>query len=230
MNVVPLSNVLAYSFLGISGISGGAALTTKLVNAEAGMVFLLFGGAWLTVGFIGLILLREYSRRRAIGNLLFVALGINVGGLLADRGRADCLFCWHPVLSNMPSLSSFHRMLGREPWRDTATLYNPALGVIHVEPLMRKLQINAELFLPPRLEFLSGMVSLGLILSMIIGLNLRNVYPVFSAFSWGIPALTLSTVLLQMAFLRILLAMKLRYLEKVLAPRSRLWMSMKYLD
>jgi hypothetical protein len=79
---------------------------------------------------------------------------------------------------------------------------------------MRKLQINAELFLPLRLEFLSGMVSLGLILSMVIGLNLRNVYPVFSAFSWGIPALTLSTVLLQMAFIRILLAMKLRDLEK----------------
>jgi hypothetical protein len=231
MNSVSWSNVLILSVLGMSGIAGGAAMTAKLVNADAGMVFLCLGIAWLTVGFVGLILLRNYSRRRAIANLLFMALGINVGGTSMTLGVSLPLFWLHgpSSLTGGILIGYFVIVLFYQAWRaygnfaacweknherTFATFYNPVSGTIHVEPLMRQLRLNADLFLPERLEFLNGVASLGLIMSMVIGLNLRNVYPEFSAFAWGIPALTLTAVLLQMSFLRVLLSMKIGELEK----------------
>jgi hypothetical protein len=51
---------------------------------------------------------------------------------------------------------------------------------------------------------------------MIFGFNLRHVFPELSAFAWGIPALTLTTTLIQMTFLRMLLASKIWDLEKAI--------------
>ena len=56
-------------------------------------------------------------------------------------------------------------------------------------------------------------MSICLILFLVAGLNPSSVYPEFSAFAVGIPALTMIGMLLQWSFSPLLIAKKLRDLE-----------------
>jgi hypothetical protein len=91
--------------------------------------------------------------------------------------------------------------------------------------LSSNLRIDVDLFLPVRSEFLKGVVAVVLVLSMIIGLNLRRLFPKFSAFAWGIPSLTMLTVLLQMCFVGFLLAFEFWKIQtgsgRLIAPDRR---------
>lgn len=93
---------------------------------------------------------------------------------------------------------------------------------LNTDVLIKCLKLEAELLLPGKLSRFGFLISFLMLTSMVIGLNLRKLYPQFSAFAYGIPALTFLSVTTQIALFRVLIARKLidvqRKLGTVLAP------------
>lgn len=231
MKLVSLASATSVTLVGLGGVCGGAALTAKLVSGAAGMKVMILGGSWLGLGFAGLLLLYQLSRRHVIAYLLFVALGINVGGTSMTVFLCLPLFFLYGATSLVGGtlMGYFILMLAYQLWRTRQHFFrvwsnnhqmvlqktfDRSRSRINVERLIYQLQCNTELYLPGRLQSVSGAVSLCLIISMVVGFNLRHMFPELSAFAWGVPALTLTTMLMQMALLRVLLARKLREFER----------------
>jgi hypothetical protein len=60
-----------------------------------------------------------------------------------------------------------------------------------------------------------------MILSMLLGLNLRNAFPIFSVLAWGIPASIIISTLVQMMGLGVAQVVRLAELEKKIGKHIR---------
>lgn len=221
-------------FISAMSFLGGAGIAVKLVDEKAAIEFLWVGLIWTSLGTAGMIWLGLLSRQRAIAYLFFTGLFCIAGIMSVFVGITLPLFWLYSPTSQVGAslIGNFLIALVYQLWRGSlhfnecwrankdramADLYAPDRSTLDIEPMIRSLHIQADLFLPFRSEAVKASVSVGLFLSMIVGLNLRKIYPEFSSFAWGIPALTMSAVCVQMAFIRLLLASKVRDIERSLA-------------
>jgi len=237
MHARAIGHSLLFTSLSAFATLGGGAITNKLVDWDTAVSFVIFGMVICGLIFIGTLALKSFAPERMISEYLSVSVGCislswimlclalpllwlygfssPVGAALSAffvltlsyslfRGHAHFVTCWQQFGESALS-SSFDRQQG--------TLDRLLLA--------KKLKLEPDLFLPAPLEKLRWIILPALVLSMIVGLNLRNAFPVFSALAWGIPALVIATVGFQMAFLFVLQALKVVHLEKQIGKKIR---------
>lgn len=78
----------------------------------------------------------------------------------------------------------------------------------------KSLDLTGVIFIPGLPQRLVWLPSLLIIPSMLAGLSLRNVYPIFSIFAWGIPTLLIVSFFFQMIAYNLAQAAVVRKLEK----------------
>ncbi|GAB3375723.1 hypothetical protein GCM10027317_16700 [Massilia agri] len=75
---------------------------------------------------------------------------------------------------------------------------DPVKGTIAWEKVLLSLKLEPDLYipgLPRRLSTVAGVLLVGF---MLIGLNFRMAFPVFSAFAWGIPSAVITAFVFQL--------------------------------
>lgn len=80
--------------------------------------------------------------------------------------------------------------------------------------VIQKMKISHSIYIPGISENLTSVASVILIIFMILGLNLRSSYPVFSAFAWGIPANIIASYFIQVCGYYFAQAVQVRKVEK----------------
>lgn len=55
-----------------------------------------------------------------------------------------------------------------------------------------------SIYIPGVPEKLNSIISVAVVLSMIVGLSLRNAFPLFSLFAWGIPIVIVASLIMQL--------------------------------
>lgn len=76
--------------------------------------------------------------------------------------------------------------------------FNRAKGTIAGEKIVLSLKHEPNLYIPGLPPRYSTAVGVPLVVHMLLGLNFRDVYPVFSAFAWGIPSAVITSFIFQL--------------------------------
>lgn len=215
---------------GLLGALFGALLNLQMVGSRAAAEFGYATLAWVSAGAVALLLMYRTARSRVAIRETFMAVSICVGFATFLAGAAAPLFWLYP-LSEPTGLglgAAFAGALAYQLWRgygnfqqcwesNHLTALESALdtgaGTLDVGRFLERLQAVGKLFVPFNSEPLNQLISAALIVSMLLGLNLRKPFPELSIWAWGVPALVFMSVFAQMALMRILLAHRLHQLE-----------------
>jgi hypothetical protein len=209
-----LSNIYLSAFLATGATGGGWALTDKLAGHQAAMSF-LYLSASVIVGMLfiqGLLFLKSKKQARFL-ILLNIA---SVFGLLwmmtclvlpifwmASVGIVtkllfliiSMIICWLNVLKGIRTFSARWTCVGEKL---LSRFYKRDRQVIDWCGLVGSLKLTVSIHIPGLSERASPAVSVVLVISMLAGLSLRNISPVFSVFAWGLPSVIVIATFLQM--------------------------------
>lgn len=92
--------------------------------------------------------------------------------------------------------------------------YDRKENAIDWPKVLAPMGFSMKLYIPGIPEAMSPFVSLAIVLGMLAGLSLRNVFPTFSLFAWGIPSCLVISMFAQLFGLAIAQIGKLMALEK----------------
>lgn len=76
--------------------------------------------------------------------------------------------------------------------------YGKKENTIDWPKVLASMRFSMELYMPGIPQGMYPFISLALILSMLTGLLLRNVFPTFSLFAWGIPSCLIISMFAQL--------------------------------
>lgn len=214
----------------LCGTVGGWAITGKLAGNEAALSFLRFGSTVVVALFFLQALLFHLSKRRLLYLLYFnVAFGCGIIWFMlclilpvlwvdSIDGRAKIML--FSLLIALCASNIFQACLQfRQKWSEVgeANLICQRTinsGMIDWEKIVKALKFSVTLYIPGVPQTMNPFISLMLVLSMLTGLAIRNVFPVISLFAWGVPTCIAISTLMQMTGLGIAQIMKLMALEK----------------
>lgn len=228
----------------LAGISAVVAyiITEKLAGEIAATKALVVGSGWALLGTLSVLCAWRFSFQRALLYQLYDGFLIFFGAnsmLLAVA--MPLFFAFEPTSAVAAALAGYsiailiYQVLCAnrhfaERWAQNqehalTKALNRQLKQLNTDVFINSLNLEAVLALPGKLSRF-GVLILGLMLiSMVVGLNLRKLFPQFSAFAYGIPALTFLSVTTQIVLFRVLIAYKLIGIEReigaVLAPTDR---------
>ena len=222
------------------GTAGGWALTFKLAGEDAALSFLYIGVVTVLVMSLTQVVFFEIGKRRMIYRVMFNIAFIS--GIiwfmlclllpvlwLRSVGSAEktVLFLFLLVLcaANVFRASQqFKSKWDAEGESALARHYNSKNNTIDWPKILKQMKFSFELYVPGIPERMNPFISVAIVLSMLVGLNLRNYFPTFSLFAWGIPSCFIISVVVQMIGLCIAQITKLIALEKkyggAIAPKS----------
>lgn len=232
----PLRFFFALLIIALSSVAGGGVLAYALAGREAGLEFIIIGLAVVVVvSIFQILLLRHAANRMAFWMLLYAAGLLNVAWAFA---AASVPLFWVFSLTSWQSitlaicfffalLSGYYRFSGhfQARWQHggvekvRATIIDSA-GELHFK-IITDLKIFPGSFLPAYFKKVDSIV-LGLsVISIIVGMNLRKVFPVYSALAWGIPALFFCAYMICASGSLVSVAKELFRLEKELGFHIR---------
>lgn len=211
----PTTTFLVISFFLLSGSTiGGALLASRMAGGSAGHGAILIGG----IG-AGLIFLVQVALYRMIRNRLLFAVVFVAAMCLTLAWFMFCLFMpilWMDTLPTFAKAISVSILLflcvvnflkGRndflQKWSsggDPLRLgrFDPVKGTIAWDKILLSLKHEPNLYIPGLPSRFSTVVGVALVVFMLIGLNLRTAFPVFSAFAWGIPSAVITAFIFQL--------------------------------
>lgn len=209
-----ISHISLSVFLSAGGTAGGCAITYKLAGYDAALSFLWCGlfvvAALLTMQTI----LAIKSERRTTHLVLF-----NISFILGLVWFMLCLILpmfWVPEVGVpakcLLSLASFGLCsvnisrgieLFKSRWNQAgpellSRFYDRKRKTIQWQTLVAALRMSVSIYIPGVPDKLNPFISVAIILSMIAGLSLRNVFPLFSLFAWGVPMVIVVSIVMQM--------------------------------
>ncbi|MFC5458395.1 hypothetical protein [Massilia niabensis] len=223
-------------FLLCAGSAFGWAIVSKLVGSHESVNFLQFSGFAATIIFVAQLSAFVASGESLIRRLIFLAMfGLSLVWMML------CLFL--PIfwmrevgLVTKSSIAAFALLLFfanafkglrsfEESWKKKSPsvnkYYKARERILDWEKLVGSLHLSTSFFIPGAPKWVEPVLSLLLILSMIAGLNLRKVFPVFSIFAWGIPCVIGSSALIQIIAMRVAQAIKVAEIEKEIGEPIR---------
>jgi hypothetical protein len=208
------------------------AITAKLAGGAAGRQVLHIGSGLVLVGLVAMFLLVTAARRTAVVHALFGALLLTVGIESLFLALSAPMFLLYGAASSVGTgmfaltfivapyqlfRAHQHFNLMWEANQDFAfSRYQSARApALNTELFLVDLHVEAKLYLPFPFAALDGVLWAVLVVTALAGFNLRKVFPHFSCVALGIPSLTCFVVLLQVVLFRVLLALKLRELQRI---------------
>lgn len=221
--------LLSFAFTS-GGTIGGWALTGKLAGDSAALSF-------FKVGVIAVLLMSTaqfffffLGKKRLIYQLVF---GIAFGcGLVWFMLCLVLPMLWVETVGATAKLFLFFFLAVmcianglragaqfREKWRSQgesmlARLYNTKDNTVDWQKVLAPMRLSIELYIPGIPKIMNPFISLALILGMLTGLSLRNVFPTFSLFAWAIPSCLVISTFVQLFGFCIAQIKKLLALEK----------------
>ena len=82
------------------------------------------------------------------------------------------------------------------------------------EKIALSLDLQGNVYILGSPKFLTNVISILMIPSMLLGLSLRNLYPEFSLFAWGIPSSIIAAFFVQMTGYNLAQVVKIKKLQK----------------
>lgn len=82
--------------------------------------------------------------------------------------------------------------------------------------LIRSMDLSVEIYIPYISPVAKNILPILMVASMLLGFFLKNLFPIFSAFAWGIPSALVVSLLFQVAGYNAAQACRVKYLEGVL--------------
>lgn len=76
------------------------------------------------------------------------------------------------------------------------------------------MNLSARLYIPGLPDRWTPVLAVLMLVSMLLGLNLRKAFPIFSVFAWGIPSAIVVSVIVQLIVFRLAQAKKVTEIEK----------------
>jgi hypothetical protein len=229
--------ILLSGFLTFGCTVGGWALTEQLAGKEAGQEFLIVGAAFV----VALLLLQSAfylpGRNRLVYQLRFA-----VTCTLAPAWLLLCLLLpayWLQtiggdikmltaaavvVLCAVNFRKGFREFAGKWPDKGKesfAKVYDSGTSVLDWSRVVQPMRLEAVLYVPGIPSKAVPILSLLMIVSMLLGLGLRKVFPEFSIFAWGIPCGIAMSVLVQLAGMGVAQVSKIKELEKKIGKEIR---------
>lgn len=224
------SYIYMSAFLGAGGGAGGWAITDQLAGHDAALSFLKFGAA-VVLGLLALqVILLFKGKNRALYLVMF-----NIAFALALAWFMSCLIL--PVLW-VRSIDELTRLLlgvlavalycsnimkgvqiFKLRWAAVGDellkkFYDQRGHSIDWDGLVRGLKMSVSIYIPGFPRKLLPVLYVLLVVSMLIGLSLRKIYPMFSTFAWGIPAAVVVSFFMQMIGLAVGQFLELKKMEK----------------
>lgn len=209
-----LSNISLSAFLSAGGTAGGYAITYKLAGYDAAQSFLVFCAFALATLLIVQAILGIKSEARAVYLVLF-----NICFILGVVWFVLCLILpmfWIPTINISAKLflsvasvvlcsvniskgvELFKQRWNRVGVELLSRHYDQKHSVIEWSDLVGGLRMAVSIYIPGVPEKLNSIISVAVVLSMIVGLSLRNAFPLFSLFAWGIPIVIVASLIMQM--------------------------------
>jgi len=223
------SLILSVTVLLIS-TTGGALIAQRLAEGDAGFSFLWFGCAVASLILILQLATFSSAKHKLFSQLLFLGFfGFSMVWFMSSlffpifwikeigTPIKVTLFSIFSAIMGF-NLSHGWRTLNRR-WNETgaqtfqaAFKENAAVG--DWNKVVREMKIAHNIYIPGVSENWTSVASAILIVFMILGLNLRSSYPVFSAFAWGIPAIVIASYFIQVCGFYFAQAIQVRRIEK----------------
>lgn len=223
-------------FLLCAGSAFGWAVVFKLVGQHESIGFLKFAGIACASVFASQLLVFSASSERLACRLLFLAMfGLSliwpvlclflpifwIGQISLSAKIAMAIFVILLFFANaVKGFRSFGKSWSEKP-PSLSKYYHSSERVLDWEKLMVSMHLSMSIFIPGTPKWLESALCVFLILSMIIGLNLRHLFPFFSVFAWGIPCVIGASTLVQIVAMRIAQAVKVVELEKKLGTHIK---------
>lgn len=229
MNKVTFNSlVLSFTVLIISTI-GGALITQKLAEGDAGFSFLWLGSAIASLIFLSQLLTCSKARKNLFSQLLFFGFfGFSMVWFMLSLFLP--IFWIDEIGVNIKAvlfaaffiIMGFNIKLGwrtlNKRWTETGAAafeaeFKAGSTACDWNKVIKKMKITHNIFIPGLSEKWTSAASVVLVAFMILGLNLRTVYPVFSVFAWGIPAIVIASYFIQVCGFYFAQAAQVRRLE-----------------
>lgn len=220
---------LSFSILTI-GTVGGWAMVSEVAGNEAGVSFLITGSLIQIIIFLLQLTIFFCMGKRLFIQLIFLAAcGISLAwfmfalvapvlwmGVVSVEVKSVVLVALIllSAINIMESFKKFDERWGGIDARIRIKKLGMVGNVVNWDGLIRFMRIEADLYIPGFSQGMSVIISILMLVSMLIGLNLRHVFPTFSAFAWGIPSALTVAFLFQLIGFNLAQAGKVRMLEK----------------
>jgi hypothetical protein len=92
--------------------------------------------------------------------------------------------------------------------------YNSKNRTLDWDKFVQSLRMSYSLVPLGTPVWIERVLTIILVVSMIVGLNLRKMFPVFSVFAWGVPCIVASSTLVQILAVNFMQALKVVELER----------------
>ena len=206
--------LLCAAILSVGGAAGGWTITSQLAGSSAGLSFLQFGGFVALMIFAVLTVLYKKAARRVIYLILFnialfvdivwfascvflpifwmqsIDIGVKIGTFLFAAG-----LYWKNIVKGMRGFERKWMSVEQDLMR---RYYDRKNQVLDWDGVARSLKLVVSLYIPGMPEKLNPIIYVASIGSMLLGFSLRNVFPIYSVFAWGIPVIIINSIFLQM--------------------------------
>lgn len=209
---------------------GGWALTTKLAGEDAGLSFLKVGGVSVLAMFVVQTAFFLMGKKRLVYRILFnIAFSSCIVWFMlclllpvlwvqsVGSGWKSALFLFLLMLcfANIGKAGKlFASAWEREGERALPRCYNSKNNTLDWPTIISLMKCPLALYIPGIPERMNPVVSVSIIASMLVGLSLRNTFPTFSLFAWGIPSCLVISLFMQMIGLGVAQIEKVLTLEK----------------
>lgn len=209
-----VSNISLSAFMSAGGTAGGYAITYKLAGYDGAQSFLCFCAYTLATLLTVQAILGIKSAVRAVYLVLF-----NICFILGIVWFMLCLILpmfWIPTIDMSAKLllsvasvilcsvniskgvELFKLRWNRVGAELLSRYYDQKHSVIEWSDMVGGLRMAVSIYIPGVPEKLNSIISVAVVLSMIVGLSLRNAFPLFSLFAWGIPIVIVVSLVVQM--------------------------------
>jgi hypothetical protein len=217
-----------------AGSAIGWAIVKKLSGEQAGSEFLRLSFIFAVIVYFVQVTLFFMSRQRLFLQISFTAaFGISLFWFMLSFSLP---IFWMEELGQISRISIFSLSIilfavrahegasyFEAKWRQNKTFvskyYNSNTQVLDWEKFVSSFGLAFSLFPRGVPVWTDRVLTVLLVISMIVGLNLRKVYPVFSVFAWGIPCIIASAALIQITTVNVMQALKVIALEKTMGVK-----------
>jgi hypothetical protein len=140
-----------------------------------------------------------------------------------NAAKSLIIFCFFTLCISNAAESNFKF---KRKWIEVgqvsfASYFNEVAGTIDWNKVIGPMKLSVTLHIPGLPASATPVFSAAMILSMLLGLNLRNTFPIFSIFAWGIPVSIIISTLVQMMGLGVAQVARLTELEKEIGKHIR---------
>lgn len=214
MSTLSMQHILLSFLFTLAGTVGGWALTGKLAGDSAASSFFKFGLVTVLILSAAQLVFFLMGKKRLIYRIYFnVAYGCGLVWFMLclllpilwvntiDMGAKVLLFLFLAAICVANGLKAGIQF-GKK-WKSQcegvlSKNYNSKDNTIDWPNVLAPIRFSMELYIPGIPKRLNGFISAAIILSLLTGLSLRNVFPTFSLFAWGIPSCLVISMFVQL--------------------------------